>query len=438
MRFTLHHGDSAEVLKTIASDSADSIVTDPPAGIAFLSRAWDAHLSLSAFVKDIAPIFAEALRVAKPGAHALVWALPRTAHYTACALEDAGWEIVDVIVHIFGDSSVPKSRDASKAIDAEHRRIELFDVVRGHLRTWRDAEGLTGAEIDRALGLNGMAGHWFGDSQPEIPSKEQWLRLKALLRWPNCDLDDLYAEIKDGASRPVIGRSRAGVGNTTNSIHKAEGWAKSREKVFDITGAATSMAAAWNGWGTALRPASEHWYLCRKPRPGTVAESLMEHGVGAINIDGCRIDDGDRGRWPRNLLLSHSESCAARCVPSCPIGALGEAAEFFPRFGYYPKSSRRDRGGPGGLIQNDHPTVKGLALMRWLCRLVTPPGGVVLDPFAGSGSTGVAALSEGFRFLGVEREANYAETARARLEFALESTLDSAAIDAAPKQGRLF
>ncbi|WP_288074800.1 site-specific DNA-methyltransferase, partial [Pseudomonas sp.] len=217
----------------------------------------------------------------------------------------------------------------------------------------------------------------------------------------------------------------------------------------------------WQGWGTALKPALEPITVARKPLIGTVAANVLQHGTGALNIDGCRVGteggtakgskpDGagngiygaglhgaceikrlDAGRWPANLIRSGSE----------PADLLGEAARFF----YCAKASKRDRDeglegfeakaaksyeggrivsadhpetamGGASVRANNHPTVKPTDLMRYLCRLVTPPGGLVLDPFMGSGSTGKAALQEGFRFVGIEREAQYLEIARARIE----------------------
>jgi len=229
----------------------------------------------------------------------------------------------------------------------------------------------------------------------------------------------------------------------------------------------------WAGWGTALKPALEPITVARKPlSDGTVAANVLEHGTGAINVDGCRVEgamtgtwgarqassigyggtdpDGYQtqqhpaGRWPANLIHDGSDEVvglfpAARssggggvdrnahdtCVYSGGWGLhdnsagqyhdSGSAARFF----YCAKASKADRE-----QGNRHPTVKPTELMRYLCRLVTPPGGVVLDPFMGSGSTGKAALLEGFGFIGIEREAEYLEIARGRIQ--------------APAQGSLF
>jgi site-specific DNA-methyltransferase (adenine-specific) len=241
-----------------------------------------------------------------------------------------------------------------------------------------------------------------------------------------------------------------------------------------LTAPATDAARQWSGWGTALKPAWEPIIVARKPLCGTVAENVMTHGTGAINVDGCRVAgpkhtqstshaggqhgrygslpargpqvDAGNGRWPANLIHDGSEEVVGlfprAAGASAPVrgseqsttgqngilghfnrvpgpfhGDSGSAARFF----YCAKASKADRGG-----DNKHPTVKPTDLMRYLCRLVTPPGGVVLDPFTGSGSTGKAAILEGFRFIGIEREAEYVEIAKARI----------AAVDAAA--GPLF
>ncbi len=208
-----------------------------------------------------------------------------------------------------------------------------------------------------------------------------------------------------------------------------------------------------DGRGSRLKPAYEPILLARKPVEGSLRENLAQYGTGALNIDPCRIslsssrcpDEGRthtrtanaRGRWPANLLLSHAGKCTrGRCEPDCPIEVLGERHRFF----YCAKAPRHEREAgcerlPRRTVQtlkvgaeseqraharpvaNIHPTVKPLELMRWLVRLITPPDGLVLDPFAGSGSTGAAAVLEGSRFLGIEREADYVAIARARVRW---------------------
>jgi DNA modification methylase len=206
-----------------------------------------------------------------------------------------------------------------------------------------------------------------------------------------------------------------------------------------------------HGLATALRPAVEPILLARKPLDGTLNRNLTEHGTGALNIGGCSLgrprhlsrrpgSASDQGRWPTNVILSHHHGCtSAQCRTDCPIELLGERQRFF--FCAKPSRRQRDAGcehlprrvretftlsaeeqgaAEASPVFNIHPTVKPLDLMRWLVRLLTPPpcdaGAIVLDPFAGSGSTGAAAVMEGARFLGIERETTYVPIARARIK----------------------
>lgn len=379
-RVTVIHGDCLDALARLGPASVDAVVTDPPYGFAFMGKAWDKGVPGVAYWRAV-------LRVLKPGGHLVAFGGPRTAHRLACAIEDAGFEIRDSILH-------------QLAADA---RVAAF-------------------------------------------------------------LDSLSDGQRDAFAAAVDG---AGFGGWLAWVF-GQGFPKSMD-----------VAAARAGWGTALKPAQEPIVLARKPFPGTVAETVVRHGTGALNVDGCRIaapggspaaqrrqavraggdspgrpgEYGDTlvnrisperyaearpgealGRWPANLLHDGSpevlagypvEAGAAAPVkgtePSAPAvnvyseygrvpgvfhGDAGSAARFF----YTAKATAADRFG------TRHPTVKPIALMRWLVRLVTPPGGMVLDPFAGSGTTGAAALAEGCRALLIERDADSVADIRARLD----------------------
>jgi site-specific DNA-methyltransferase (adenine-specific) len=231
-----------------------------------------------------------------------------------------------------------------------------------------------------------------------------------------------------GAEREVWTEKRNGGGLKKGQAY--EGGFKQENGIRLCSAPATPEAKQWEGWGTALKPALEPITVARKPLIGTVAENVLQHGTGAINVDGCRVGE----RWPANFIHDGSEEVT---------DLLGSAARFF----YCAKASKRDRdegcegmelvthqSGMGGAMpvdddgnardrfkaqsRNHHPTVKPTDLMRYLCRLVTPPDGTVLDPFMGSGSTGKAAVLEGFRFIGIEREEEYCEIAKARIKHA--------------------
>ena len=337
--YQLHLGDCLDVLATLPDNSVDSIVTDPPYGLSFMGKKWDYD------VPSVA-IWEQCLRVLKPGGHLLAFAGTRTQHRMACRIEDAGFEIRDMIAWVYG-SGFPKSLDVSKAID------------------------------------------------------------KAA-----------------AAEREVIGSykgaSNIGKESTNSYITTESGTATD---VF-ITAPATEAARQWSGWGTALKPALEPITMARKPLSGTVAETVLQHGTGAINVDGCRVGtetityvagetggDGGKygsrkradapttviGRWPANIIYDGSNEAAL---------ALKSGARFF----YTAKAGKDDRE-----TDNNHPTVKPTMLMAYLCRLVTPLGGTVLDPFMGSGSTGKAATVNGFRFIGIERDPEYHKIAQARI-----------------------
>lgn len=390
--------DRERGLPSLADASVDAIVTDPPAGISFMGRDWDGDKGgRAAWIAWMTSVMAECLRVLKPGGHALVWALPRTSHWTATAIEDAGFEVRDIVMHLFG-TGFPKSLDISKAIDA----------------------------------------YKSGANQKQQPPNRQ-------------NVEVAYTS-----------------GSERSTFNRYAGAALVSEPTTD-------EAMQWKGWGTALKPAAEHWILARKPLEGTYAENVLAHGTGALNIDACRIDceprpniemdrgrftgttyhggltgafSGSRsngltteGRWPANVVLDEeaaavldeqagerksgkkeggkyrgftTEHLAGKRTDSTVCYAdSGGASRFF----YVAKASTSEKTA-GGTIENKHPTVKSIALMRWLCRLVTPPGGLVVDPFAGSGTTGIACKLEGFQFLGFEQEPEHAATARARIEAA--------------------
>ncbi len=391
----LLHGDCREMLKGLADASVDSIVTDPPYELGFMGKSWDS----SGVAYDVT-VWQECFRVLKPGGHLLSFGGSRTYHRMACAIEDAGFEIRDQIMWVYG-SGFPKSLNISKAID------------------------------------------------------------------------------KAAGSLKVVGQGRAG----KTALGQSSGYNKTNNPhEFDITEPNSAEAKEWDGWGTALKPAHEPIVMARKPLDGTVANNVLTHGVGGINIDGTRVAypegevdfnkvqrqqaDGsgniinnafgasalvgteiktykENGRFPANFIYDGSEEVTE---------LIGDAARFF----YCAKASKAERnaglegfavgqakGGGGGIgdylddvnsasgkygsekapQRNYHPTVKPIALMRYLVRLVTPPNGTVLDPFAGSGSTLVAATMEKFDCIGIELTNEYLPIIEARVANAQTDTL---------------
>lgn len=391
-------GDCRARMAELPDASVDAVVTDPPYELGFMGKRWDA----SGIAYDV-DVWRQALRVLKPGGHLLAFSGSRTYHRMTCAIEDAGFEIRDQIMWVYG-SGFPKSLDVSKAIDraagAEREVVGTYVPPDGKHRDW-------GAHDNDAQGY----GQWNGSSR-------------------------------------------------------------------SLTRAATDDARRWSGWGTALKPAHEPICMARKPLVGTVASNVLTHGTGALNIDGCRVampqEDRDKintmsgwgaagtvvedsagaatmnagtrtaaiahdgGRWPANLIHDGSDEAT---------DGLREAARYF----YTAKADRSDRdevlgdlptrtgaqavereegsagtqspragaGRTASSVVNHHPTVKPTELMRYLVRMVTPPGGLVLDPFTGSGSTGRAAMLEGMRFVGTELSPEYAELAAGRIRYTL-------------------
>jgi len=412
-------GDCRQVLKSLPDCSVDAIITDPPYELGFMGKSWD-----STGVAYDVTVWQECLRVLKHGGHLLAFGGSRTYHRLAVAIEDAGFQIRDQIMWVYG-SGFPKSLNIGKAID------------------------------------------------------------KAA-----------------GAEREVVAKKPYTNQNIKNN-HLHAGHENIREQTY-ITAPATAEAKQWDGWGTALKPAHEPIVLARKPLDGTVANNVLTHGVGGINIDGCRVagreSDQARGaketsnvyskisvqsldnaypkelgRFPANFIHDGSNE-VLELFPDSKGGAFpkksnvptgrhyeggwgavdngiriemgdGSAARFF----YCAKAGKKDRNegldefeeknnkfgnqkngedlGNGSVNdkfttqpqKNNHPTVKPTELMRYLCRLITPPNGTVLDPFTGSGSTGKAATLEGFTFIGIEQSAEYAEIANARINHAKET-----------------
>jgi DNA modification methylase len=460
--FHLHGGDCLKVLRGMEADSVDAVVTDPPYGLSFMGNGWDYEVPTE-------DVWRECLRVLKPGGHLLAFAGTRTQHRMAVRIEDAGFEIRDMIAWVYG-SGFPKSLDVSKAIDkmdaAEEQRARRFRFTE-----WVRSTGIIAAQIDVLTGTR-MGGHYLSPaSQPAIMTREHLEACRMFLgdipEWVERECDIRSVESRNMAAREVVGvkimndttKARAGFSGSTHSPDY-----DGSKRPVNITAPATDAARQWDGWGTALKPALEPITVARKPLVGTVAANVLRHGTGAINVDECRVagvvpstthganalgcmnDDGSEpsltgqrfdphhaGRWPANLIHDGSDEV---------VGLTGDSARFF----YCAKASKADRDEgldagshraagvgderPSGSSEerrgkkavqpraNIHPTVKPTDLMRYLCRLVTPPNGIVLDPFMGSGSTGKAAILEGFRFLGIEREADYIEIARARIEAA--------------------
>lgn len=376
-------GDSTEELRNLEPCSIDAVVCDPPYGLGSTTpsqvssclQAWSRGETWkpkgSGFMGKswdswVPPpeLWKEVIRVLKPGGHLIAFAGSRTQDLMSISLRLAGFEVRDTIQWLYG-TGFPKSHNISKAIE-------------GHI-----TQGTSNPQV-----FHKLKGHI--DKTQKIGISKFGLRSK-------------YRERDDYDK---------GVKHLTPT---------------------TQEAKQYEGYGTALKPAFEPAILCRKPLDGTVAHNVLKHGVGGLNIDGCRIDTDEdlrrtnhttdmwsskkkthtagsfEGRWPSNVIMDEQVKC-------------GEWKRFF----YCAKASRQEReqglDGHGSRV-NIHPTVKPIDLMRYLCRLITPRNGIILDPFLGSGSTGIAAGLEGFDFVGIEREEEYFEIAKTRIEHWTNTTL---------------
>ena len=418
---TIIHGDCLEELKKLEDNSVDAVITDPPYGlsntkpaqVADVLKAWVTGDTVSvpakrggfmgadwdSFVPPPA-VWEECMRALKPGGHMAVFAGARTQDLMGLSIRLAGFEIRDTLGWVYG-SGFPKSMDISKAIDKN-----------------------LGAQRESVL----------------VPTK------------------------KGNEKNPggIAGEGRGGY--------------------RDISDPATSDAQRWDGWGTALKPAIEPIILARKPLDGTVANNVLAHGVGGLNIDACRVQTDDNtartcngvgnsssfdmaasgerrvnggspaGRFPANVLLDEhaakemdkqsgvsvskaggrsgthfSAGNEGVPTPDRPRGGhndSGGASRFFPVFKYQAKAPKKERPvivrEDGSKIQ--HPTVKPLKLMEWLVTLITPEGGTVLDPFAGTGTTLQAATNKGFNPIGIEADADYIQLIHQRMEGGEQST----------------
>lgn len=473
---TLIVGDSMLLMRTaLPENSVDAIVTDPPYGLSFMGKDWDATDKTSKRT-TIPPVVRsmrwherwakEALRVLKPGGHLLACVGSRTYHSMAMGIELAGFEVRDQVMWVYG-SGFPKSMNVGKAIDK--RRVEDHSYIRAvcrFIRAGMDAKGLKSRDMTKFFGGCNprLIDHWAArdtDSQPNLPTNEQYSKLKSVLG---------LSDVMDGEVRRLNARkSEFGdafksrkVTGTVESWEDRTNYAMTSRDGLRRDAPATESAKRWEGWGTALKPAHEPLVLAQKPFPGTVAENVMRHGTGAINIDGCRVGEegGVRkvnpdksgaghqgksfgcngetepvgGRWPANFIHDGSPEVlellpenarrffyVAKPSKSEKNAGLGDEFEEKQTIGGGGTSNKEAAEKYGSIkapAKNFHPTVKPVSLMRYLCRLVTPPGGTVLDPFTGSGTTGVAAKLEGFEFIGIEKSPEYAEIAKARIKAA--------------------
>jgi len=444
------------------ANSIDTIITDPPYGLSFMGKSWDYDV-------PTVETWKECLRVLKPGGTALIFAGSRTQHRMAVNIEDAGFILKDCIMFLYG-SGFPKATDISKQLDKMNGRDEdLRKELAKYLRESINKKGITlkdlRLKLNHKMKGGGLIPHWITEkSQPTVPTKEDWLIMKDYL-----NLDDVWDWFIDRteAEREVIGKHKA----PAKEIYQSGELSKD----LNITLPASAQAKLWNGWKShGLKPAYEPILVCVKPNDGTYANNAIKWGVSGLNIDGGRIGMIDReeyekkqksfsnskstkgygefeasnpatrinpqGRFPANIILDEEagkmldEQSGERIFgnknggysykgkkykvdgfikDNAPqalsnYGDKGGASRFF----YTAKASKSERG-----KSNVHPTVKPLSLMEYLCTLTkTPTGGIVLDPFGGSGTTGMACKKTGRDYILIEKEEEYCEIAEKRIK----------------------
>jgi DNA modification methylase len=417
---TLHLGDCLDILRALPDNSVDAVVTDPPYGLSFMGKRWDYDVPSE-------DVWRECLRVLKPGGHLLAFAGTRTQHRMAVRIEDAGFEIRDMIAWVYG-SGFPKSLDVGKAIDkaagAEREVVGAYQFPDGHKRVSERTAS------DRV-------GQLHGDKHTPITAPAT----DAARQWQG------WGTALKPALEPITVARKPLCGTVAENVLT---WGTGGVNVDGCR-----VEGSWSTWRKA---------------DGTVSEQNQDsHSVYGQGMGDVRNPEHPSGRWPANLIHDGSEEVVGMFPQTASGGGVktvngpytsertwstsktpGNSNIFQPdsgsaaRFFYCAKASKRDRdeGCEGMEVRNNmrvngpreneeekhatkrsnhHPTVKPTDLMRYLCRLVTPPGGIVLDPFMGSGSTGKAAILEDFAFIGIEREAEYLEIARARIEHAINN-----------------
>lgn len=452
-RWTVEQGDCLELLRSMPDECVDSVVCDPPAGVSFMNAKWDGDKGgRDQWIAWLTERMSEVLRVLKPGGHALVWALPRTSHWTGMALESAGFEVRDRIAHLFG-SGFPKSLDVSKGLGklgaAEQEAAERWQGWGTALKPAAEDWWLVRKPVKGSIARN-VAEHGTGAINVDgcrVPHAsaadlEEHAAGVAAIKARGGSMDNSWANHSDlaGASDvSAAGRWPAHVLLThaadcerlgVRRVKAAHPWYATDRQPALFTGDETSAVHHSDGDGYET---IEHW-RCGPSCPvgmldeqsGELTSGIKDRNTpnetwegGAFNAQAARVTGGDTGGASRYFTTFPPFFY----TPKCDRTDREKGCEYLPRTVIDPQhphgsaGAANPRAGAGRTAKrrNHHPTVKSTDLMRWLVRLVTPPDGIVLDPFAGSGSTGVACSAEGMRFIGIELSEEYAEIARARI-----------------------
>jgi len=497
-KIELIQGDCLEKMKDIPDNSIDAVISDPPYELGFMGKKWD-----NTGIAYNVDLWKEAVRVLKPGGHLIAFGGTRTYHRMACAIEDAGFEVRDMIEWIYA-SGFPKSLNVGKAVDKLRKGSDKLDEFSLFIKNRREELGILKSEADKFV-CGGTTMYSFFEGRKDkplyFPNNEHYKKIKELLKLDNT-WDDFVLETNE----QIVGYENGDFGFQKDG----QRW-NGDKKILELT----ERAKQWEGFGTALKPAHEPIILARRPLEcKTIVENVLKHGTGALDIDGCRIPtsdtysykngaggngfhggvgrepDGSRidtpemnpqGRFPANIIctddalndgvMTKSSNGDANTEEShtntygwakggiyksgIHHGDSGSKSRYFDidvwaeKHGLlqFPKASKRERNEgcegleakftktmndgigmrehnesePTAYNKNHHPTVKPVHLMSWLVRLVSKEGDTVLDPFMGSGTTGVACKKLNRNFIGIELNPEYFKIAEKRINEPVES-----------------
>ena len=395
----LYLEDCSKVLKRMPSKSIDSIVTDPPYGINFMKQSWDQAIPQK-------EIWEECFRVLKPGGYILAFSFPRLYHHLASLMEKVGFNTQYMLAWIYG-RGFPRGKNLSHNFDRDKKSLKPDEGFRQYLKEAIQKSHYKIPELEHMCGTKGMFGHYLGQTQPAFPNSKNWKIIKNALNLDN-RYDDIFKKREEDKEK-----SRKNKDNEKSNVYF-----RGLGKKFEQYVPKSDLSKKWEGWRygrMSLRANIEPIYFGQRLNSYPMDENIKKFGVGAININGCKVKGEDgRVRLPSSVMHDGSPEVVKfltknSSVANSSLNEFNFRTELDSPFFYVPKPNNKEREG------NTHLTIKPVDLMRQLVRLVTPPNGVCLDPFMGSGTTGVACLMEGMDFCGIEMNEEYYKIAQNRL-----------------------
>jgi DNA modification methylase len=415
MQHQILHGDCLDRLKSLPDNSVDAVVTDPPYGLSrepniaevlgkwlngedyhhrssgFMGNSWDSFVPGSS-------IWMEVNRVLKPGGYLSCFAGTRTQDLMTISLRLGGFNIRDCIAFLFMNG-FPKGQDLGRLIEKSeiknaNRPNKLFEQFRDVCIQALERDGKSRKELREKLG-NHMLSHYltFGQ-QPALPKYRDYLIIRDYLELGH-QFDEHFPK-EAPRMEQITKRKEQGNTGFLSALHKGKNRSESIQPQSEL-------AQKWAGYSSHLKPGHEPIIIARKSTNLSSVYNVLTHGVGALHIDAARIPNEER--YPANVVTMENDYFFSEFFSITPRECSKKAGTKDRQTTWDDKPLSH---------KNDHPTVKNRKLMAWLIRLLCPPGGTVLDPFCGSGSTLVAAKKEGFSFIGIEREAEFVKIAKER------------------------